>query len=101
MNFMALFFAFLCALPISLMAEVEPYEYFLCSNKNFVRSLRIDIEADKSCKTQYSKGGVDRVIGSGIHLESCQRFLNNVKENLEGAGWNCKKLESVTMSSHQ
>lgn len=94
---MALFFMIgLFVLPG--LAETQPYEYFLCSNKNFVRSLRIDVLTDKTCMVKYSKGGIDHEVGSGLYMESCQKFLNNVKTNLEEAGWNCRKLDSVKMS---
>ncbi len=86
-------------LPSQSYALAELVEFHICSNKNVIRTLRVEVGKDNSCVTNYSKTGIDRVVGSGVHVESCKRFLNNVKGNLQGAGWSCKKATSVKMSS--
>ena len=80
-------------------ASEKPFEYYMCSNKKFVRTLRIEVLKDKSCQAKYSKAGKDRMIGSGMHIESCRRFLKNVKGNLEAAGWKCRKVDAVNISA--
>ncbi|MCB0392084.1 MAG: hypothetical protein KDD58_12385 [Bdellovibrionales bacterium] len=94
---------FLCLNLFSLVSEASEklYEFYLCSNKKVVRSLRIELLEDSSCQTTYSKAGIDKVIGSGMHIESCQKFLNNVKGNLEAVGWECRKIDSVNISEAQ
>lgn len=91
---------FVLVLSASALAEAPKVkEFHICSNKKIIRTIRIDVLEDKTCQTNYTKAGVDKVVGSGAHYESCVRFLGNVKTNLEGAGWNCRKVNSVTMTS--
>jgi hypothetical protein len=80
-------------------ANAKVKDFFLCSNKKITRTLRIDILPDKSCQTVYTKAGVDKTIASATHLESCEKILTNVKANLEEAGWNCRKANSVTVQT--
>ncbi|MCB0356467.1 MAG: hypothetical protein KDD40_05640 [Bdellovibrionales bacterium] len=100
MKFMALFLL-LCSINVFAATAIKPYEFYICSNRKLVRSLRVEVLEDKTCRTMYSKGGRDKTIGSGIHLESCVNFLNNVKGNLESAGWSCRKIDKVNISSSQ
>ena len=99
MKYMALFFIVSLFSCLS-RAEFEVKEFHLCSNKNYVRTVRIEIKQDKTCQTLYSKAGVDQLIGSGMYIESCQKFLQNVIENLQSAGWTCRQVESVNMSTN-
>lgn len=68
--------------------------YVLCRNKKIVRTIRVEVESGdtQSCETLYTKGGVDRSVGSGINNSSCMRVMNNIKGNLEAASWTCKDI---------
>jgi len=71
----------------------------LCKNQKIVRTIRVEVKDDKSCETKYTKAGVDRTIGTGNYETSCDRFLNNVKGNLQTAGWKCKDVSSAKIVS--
>lgn len=96
-----LIFFILSLMSLGAFAANEPKvkDYFLCSNKKIIRTLRIEMLPDKSCQTQYTKAGIDKIIASGTQLESCEKVLSNVKKNLESAGWNCRKVNSVTVQT--
>ncbi|MBT4761449.1 MAG: hypothetical protein HOO06_07100 [Bdellovibrionaceae bacterium] len=80
--------------------SVSPSQYVICKNKKFVRTIRVEKQDDKGqCITKYTKAGIDRVIGSGIRMNSCQNFLKNVKGNLERANWSCREISKVQMST--
>ncbi len=68
----------------------------LCKNKSFVRTIRVeDNKAQNLCETKYTKQGIDKTIGSAMQKESCIKILENVKTNLEGAGWKCKDISTA------
>lgn len=71
--------------------------YVLCKNKKVVRTIRIQ-EIQDGCVTTYTKAGVDKVVGQGQHLTSCQSFLDNIKGNLEEAAWKCRDISSAQLS---
>lgn len=70
---------------------IEPQKYVLCKNKSIVRTIRVESDGE-GCKAKYTKAGVDRVIGYGSSPGACNRFVDNVKTNLEGAAWSCRSL---------
>ena len=71
-------------------------DYVLCKNAKHVRTLRINREAENGhCKTLYTKAGVDRVVGQGQSIYTCQHFLKNVRTNLEKAQWKCEEINQV------
>lgn len=67
----------------------------MCKNKSFVRTIRVEKNQQNLCETTYTKAGVDKVIGSGLQTDSCVKILENVKTNLEGAGWKCKDISTA------
>ena len=83
---------------LSLQAEEGLAQVVLCKNRKVVRTITLSTAAD-GCRTVYTKAGVDRVIGSGIHESSCRGFLQNVQANLEKAGWSCRDVTNVTRIS--
>ena len=87
----------LMAVESSIVPKIE--EFHLCTNKKITRVLRVEVFSPNSCRTTYSKAGIDKNVGSGSYVESCIGFLKNVKTNLESAGWSCKKVETVTTTS--
>lgn len=70
----------------------------LCRNKETVRTIRVSDLQGGGCRTVYTKGGVDRVVGNGQFKESCETFLSNIKTNLEGADWKCKSVAKSKVS---
>ncbi len=65
----------------------------MCRNRSEVRTLRTKLENDRaSCRTIYSKAGIETVIAQGQYLVSCIRVFSNVRKNLEAAGWHCRDI---------
>lgn len=92
------FFVFVFFLVQPLKAENARFRYVMCSNKNVVRTIRVDWDKEQAtCYTTYTKRGQDRVIGNGKFFESCVQFLTNVQKNLEGAGWSCKDISQASI----
>jgi hypothetical protein len=88
---MRIYFSFILCSSLLNWAHASVVNHFLlCKNKGQVRSVYVENSGDGGCKTYYTKSGRSEVIGSGIHLQSCVQFLNNVKTNLEGANWQCR-----------
>ncbi|MFK8139019.1 MAG: hypothetical protein AB8E15_11715 [Bdellovibrionales bacterium] len=80
--------------------KISPKSYVMCRNAKIVRTIRVDWDSGlEQCNTIYTKAGKDRVIGEGKFLESCVGFSTNVQANLEKAGWNCKNMATVTLST--
>lgn len=77
---------------------IEPEKYILCKNKAVVRTIRVEASED-GCKAKYTKSGVDKTIGYGTHTESCNRFVDNVKANLESAAWKCRNLSDSKITA--
>lgn len=79
-------------------AEGPSINYVLCKLKGNVRTVRIDVDDQKTCHTIYSKAGVEKEIGSGRNKGSCDHFLDNVRINLEKSNWKCHDITSATVS---
>jgi hypothetical protein len=61
-----------------------------CTNKNETRTIAI-VAKDPGCETVYSKGGnVQSIANAKSDLSYCDKKLNQVKSNLEKAGWVCQ-----------
>lgn len=68
--------------------------YILCKNKQFARTVNVIWDAKlQHCETQYTKFGRSKVVGSGKNKNTCVQFLNNIRHNLEKAGWFCKAID--------
>lgn len=63
--------------------------FFMCRNNKTVRTIQVK-KRDGECATVYTKAGVDREMASGKSYQSCVNVMNNIKENIEKAGWKCK-----------
>jgi hypothetical protein len=75
--------------------------HYLCRNQKLVRTLRVVEKPDK-CVTIYTKAGTDRVVGTGIYLQSCISILQNIKGNLEEASWKCRDIsQSEVVQSYE
>jgi hypothetical protein len=77
---------------------VKPQNYILCKNKSTVRTIRVE-SSEEGCEAKYTKAGVDQVIGHGSHEAACQKFVNNVKVNLEGANWQCREVKDSKITA--
>lgn len=94
---LALFF--FVAFSASAQGVHHPKNYVLCKLGKSVRSIRVQVDEQKVCQTIYNKHGADQMIGSGRNYDSCVKFLDNVKTNLEKSNWRCRDVESVTVVS--
>jgi hypothetical protein len=68
--------------------------YVLCKNKKVVRTIRIEKAGDE-CVTIYTKAGIDKNVGGGKFAGSCDKIVENIKGNLEKAGWTCKLVAAA------
>ena len=91
-----LFFLFTLFISLSIFAQ-ESSTYVFCSQKSFVRTIRVERGAN-GCRTIYTKKGVDKEVGTGLYLESCMRFLENIRKNLVAAGWKCRDVSQSKIS---
>jgi hypothetical protein len=80
--------------------EVENKSYWLCKNKKDVRTIRVHVGQGGICSTLYSKGGTEKVVGSGKNHESCSHFLENIKDNLEKSNWVCRDITSTRITTN-
>jgi len=87
---------------VSAANAAEP-QYFLCKNKKIVRTLRSipPVSEGTDCKAVYTKNGEDKEVGAGKMYSSCVNIINNIKTNLEKAGWTCKDISSSKISNAQ
>lgn len=61
-----------------------------CTNKKETRTIAV-VAKDPGCETVYSKGGnVQSIANAKSDLSYCDQKLNQVKANLEKAGWVCQ-----------
>lgn len=77
----------------------EVQKTLMCKNMKTVRTLRIEKIAGGKCQTVYTKAGVDQIIGSGFNPNSCEKFLDDVKQTLIDAKWNCREFKESTVST--
>jgi hypothetical protein len=77
--------------------ETRP-SYIICKNNNLVRTVRIEKTAH-SCKTTYTKNGVDNVVGRSRTESLCSDVLDKIRENLESASWQCKDITKSRVST--
>lgn len=89
---LSLYFSYL---PLSQGAVHKPIEYVMCRNDKIVRSIRVVRKENGSCETQYTKLGVDKVVGWGEKENSCKRILAKIRGNLEKADWKCRRLSKA------
>lgn len=81
-------------------SEKEVASVALCRNSNVVRTLRVQVDKEgNACETVYTKAGQDRVIGQGRFTRTCSGFKENVKDNLEKAGWRCQEINRFGFAS--
>lgn len=73
--------------------------YWLCKNKKEVRTIRVHIDSKNVCSTIYTKQGEQKVVGSGKNHESCMKFLDGVKTNLEKSNYSCRDISDTTITS--
>jgi predicted transcriptional regulator len=81
-------------------AEQKVMQYVMCKNQKTVRTIRITPEQAEpnDCQVTYSKSGVDEVVGQSRSITACKSILRNIQDNLESSNFNCKKVESATVS---
>lgn len=72
--------------------------YLMCKNSNVVRTLRIE-RVGRSCRTTYTKDGVDAVVGKSGDPGLCREVFEKIRENLEKASWKCKDISQSRVST--
>ena len=72
--------------------------YFMCKNGAAVRTIRIQKKTG-SCKTFYTKEGVDSMVGKSYRAEVCDDVANRIKTNLEKGDWKCRDISHSRVSS--
>ena len=66
-------------------------QHNICIFKTEYRSIRIQQNETKTCDTIYTKLGIDKRLGGGQFITSCEKVFNNVVSNLTNAGWSCRR----------
>lgn len=88
-------------------AYAEPVDsaskaYWICKNKKQVRTVRVFVDTHSGiCTTYYQRDGAEKSVGSGKNHESCIRFLESIKTNLEKSNWSCRDISSTAITSVQ
>lgn len=77
-------------------AQEKLRAFTLCRNGNIVRTIRVEPDGDRFVAI-YTKNGIDRQVGRGIHEASIRKILQNIQANLEKAGWQCKEVNQSTI----
>ena len=78
--------------------------FMLCRIQKIVRTLQIkkiktdnEVAEQMTCRTLYTKGGVERVVGKSKNYSGSMSVLDNVRGNLEEAGWKCKEISRYSI----
>lgn len=77
--------------------DAKKSSYVLCKNKEIVRTIRIH-NKNGSCRTTYTKEGLDTEVGKSKTNDVCENVLNNIRKNLESANWKCKDISESRLS---
>lgn len=72
--------------------------HVMCKNGSTVRTLRI-VQKDSSCRTVYTKNGVEEVVGKSKTDDICISVFEKILVNLEKGNWKCKDVSSSRISS--
>ncbi len=75
--------------------------YWMCKSKKQVRTIRVFISKQGICTTYYQRDGAEKAVGSGKNHDSCMKFLDSIKGNLEKSKWSCRDISSTTITSVQ
>ncbi len=77
----------------------RPEVSIMCRHSKEVRTLRVEKLDDGSCRSIYTKAGKDQKIGSGLYQNSCEGFVNQVRDVLEDANWKCREVQEAQLSN--
>ncbi|MEK6555104.1 MAG: hypothetical protein AABZ31_07690 [Bdellovibrionota bacterium] len=96
MSLYTIFISVLLSLVLQAEAAIaqNDMDYVMCKNKKIVRTIRVEKAGDE-CKTIYTKAGLDKDVGGGKFAGSCDKIVENIKGNLEKAGWTCKPVAAA------
>lgn len=78
-------------------AERGPASYLICKSQKNVRTIRV-VKENEECRTLYTKGGVDRIVGNGKNAQACYGVAKNIRNNLESGNWKCKDISESRVS---
>lgn len=79
--------------------EVQNKVYYLCKNRKEARTIRVHVDEHGQCNALYSKAGVEKVVGTGKMVSSCENILNNIKNNLEKSDWACRDISATRITA--
>lgn len=86
---------------ISLSINAETVGYIICKSKGNVRTIRNDVDTQGVCHTSYSKDGRGKEQGMAKSRESCDKVLNNIRDNLIKSNWKCRDVDAASFSESQ
>lgn len=84
---------------ISQAAIVETELSMMCRLSKNVRTLRVEKLDNGTCRTVYTKAGVDQNIGNAQNQGSCEEILYKVRDVLESADWKCREVKESRVSN--
>jgi RecJ-like exonuclease len=74
----------------------QPSAYIMCKNKKSVRTIRVEkAHNERQWVTYYTKLGVDQEVARAQSFTNITRIVENIKENLTKANWQCKELKKA------
>jgi hypothetical protein len=91
-----LIFSILAA-PLAAQATSDSKNFMMCRNAKTVRTVRVT-DKDGECVTIYTKSGVDKEVGGGKNYQSCLKIIENIRTNLEKAGWKCRDVGQASVT---
>lgn len=80
-------------------AIVETELSMMCRLSKSVRTLRVEKLNNGTCRTVYTKAGVDQNIGNAQNQDSCEEILYKVRDVLVSADWKCRELKDSRVSN--
>jgi hypothetical protein len=97
-----LVFSFILFGSLSLAALARQENFSICKQNKIVRTLRsMGPEGDDGCRAFYGKNGNETQVGQGKFGETCVKIVQNIRTNLEAAGWKCKDIKQYTSTNAQ
>lgn len=84
---------------LSQAAIIETELSMMCRLSKSVRTLRVEKLNNGTCRTVYTKAGIDQNIGNAQSKDSCQEILYKVRDVLVSADWKCRELKDSRVSN--
>jgi hypothetical protein len=95
----AMFLPLILISSLSSAAIVETELSMMCRLSKNVRTLRVEKLDNGTCRTVYTKAGVDQNIGNAQNQDSCAEILYKVRDVLVSADWKCREVKESRVSN--